>query len=197
MFFCNVYLMPPHLVSQSALHVVIRLSFYKWKYDSIIPLLKIFIEPSMLAWWNPSSFTKPTSKSFFRSWFCPHPYHHSSLDHATALLFCAFANPDSFLDPPSILEALPVFSNNESPPPFPSFSSPSSSLSLYGHTHGTQKFLGHGLNPCHRSDNARSLTHWATREHPPCLLLTHYQTTISSLLFPHMSLEEVWATWFL
>ena len=40
---------------------------------------------------------------------------------------------------------------------------------FFGHTHGMQKFLGqgsnlgHSCNQCHSSDNARSLTRWATR----------------------------------
>ena len=35
---------------------------------------------------------------------------------------------------------------------------------FYGCTHSMQKFLGQGSNLHHSSDNARSLTHWATRE---------------------------------
>ena len=33
-------------------------------------------------------------------------------------------------------------------------------------TCGMQKFPGQGSNLCHSSDNAGSLTHWATKEHP-------------------------------
>ena len=46
----------------------------------------------------------------------------------------------------------------------------------FGHVHGIQKFLGQRLNPSHScnqshsSDNAGSLTHWATME----LLLFHF-----------------------
>ena len=36
---------------------------------------------------------------------------------------------------------------------------------------GIWKFLGQGSNPCHSSDNARSLTCWATREHLVFVLL--------------------------
>ena len=37
--------------------------------------------------------------------------------------------------------------------------------------HSIQKFLGQVLNPGHSSDNARSLTCWATRELPPWHIL--------------------------
>ena len=35
---------------------------------------------------------------------------------------------------------------------------------FFGCTHSIQTFQGQGSDPCHSSDNARSLTHWATRE---------------------------------
>ena len=38
-----------------------------------------------------------------------------------------------------------------------------------GHTQGMWKFQGQGSNPCHSSDNAGSLAHWASRE-----LLSHF-----------------------
>ena len=38
------------------------------------------------------------------------------------------------------------------------------SFFVFGYTHGKQKFPGQGSNPWHSSNNARSLTHWATRE---------------------------------
>ena len=35
---------------------------------------------------------------------------------------------------------------------------------IFGCPHDMQKFLGQGSNPCHSSDNTRSLTHCTTRE---------------------------------
>ena len=35
---------------------------------------------------------------------------------------------------------------------------------IFGCAHRMRKFLGQGMNLCHSSDNARSLTHQATRE---------------------------------
>lgn len=40
---------------------------------------------------------------------------------------------------------------------------------FFGHAHTMWKFLGQGSNPCHRSDNARSLTHGIRRELLPNL----------------------------
>ena len=37
-------------------------------------------------------------------------------------------------------------------------------IHFFGLTHSKWTFPGQGLNLCHGSDNARSLTHWATRE---------------------------------
>ena len=37
-------------------------------------------------------------------------------------------------------------------------------IHLFGHAYGTWKFQGQGSNPCHRSNNAGSLTHCSTRE---------------------------------
>ena len=46
------------------------------------------------------------------------------------------------------------------------------SSSSFGHAHGTQKFLGQGLNLSRCNDNTRSLTHCATRELPYPFFLT-------------------------
>ena len=37
-------------------------------------------------------------------------------------------------------------------------------FSLFGYAHSMWKFLGHGFNLHHNSDNAGSLTHWTTRK---------------------------------
>ena len=58
---------------------------------------------------------------------------------------------------------------------------------LFGCAQGMWKFLGQGLNLCHRSDHARSLTCWATRELPNLFTFTTeffglFATVASSLL---------------
>ena len=57
------------------------------------------------------------------------------------------------------------------PPAFPTYLS---FFNFFGHIHAMQKFPGWGSDLCYSDDNARSLTHWATRELPHLLILIHH-----------------------
>ena len=50
---------------------------------------------------------------------------------------------------------------------------------FFGRAHPMPKFLGQGLNPCH-SSNARSSTHWVTRELPVSLFLNMNNRVLES-----------------
>ena len=61
---------------------------------------------------------------------------------------------------------------------------------FFGRTLGMRKFPGWGSNLCcssdlsHNSDNTRSLTHWATREHPIFVILIEIKLMSSTMLVP-------------
>ena len=56
---------------------------------------------------------------------------------------------------------------------------------IFGLAHGMWEFWGQGLNLCHSSDNAGSLTHWATREllTSSILIIVHPNSSLKGCLY--------------
>ena len=86
----------------------------------------------------------------------------------TLCVFCVFhrvhliwqkPHPRSSWDEPSLSSALAEVTRG-----WRSLSASSRAVLGFGRAHSLGKFPGLGSNPCHSSDNTRSLTYWATRE---------------------------------